>query len=308
MLRELRELGFWRHHGVTAAIAYCLIMFARVLGVAGGESISVIALRTAIHIIVAYPFFTIGAHIAMTALPNRLPLIVRAIIGCVAAAPIIALISPLATWTLGVMPAHIYQGPTRADLASAISTNFVKITEGYATFGAGIWLFFNFEWWRARMSGLAQRSTNEITDTAADGANRERQQTASALAGPMFIRRLSPEKRGELWALTAEQHYLRVYTSKGDDLILLRFADAIAELGHADGLKIHRSHWVARAGVEKLEEEDQRLFIVLRNGVRLPVSRPNIGAAKLHLPPISGADGDFPESLSASDATGASSA
>ncbi|MGG2478092.1 DNA-binding response regulator, partial [Rhizobium sp. BR5] len=32
-------------------------------------------------------------------------------------------------------------------------------------------------------------------------------------------------------------------------LVLLRFADALKELGHTAGLQVHRSHWIADADV-----------------------------------------------------------
>lgn len=47
---------------------------------------------------------------------------------------------------------------------------------------------------------------------------------------------LSPDRRGALLALAAEDHYLRVYTDRGENLILRRFGDALADLAGLDGL------------------------------------------------------------------------
>ena len=45
------------------------------------------------------------------------------------------------------------------------------------------------------------------------------------------------ELRGaEIFAVEAEDHYLRLHTSRGSDLILMRLSDAVAEL-EAKGLK-----------------------------------------------------------------------
>ena len=282
MLREFRELSFWKHHTITAVVAFGLLTLSRTTGVFGGDTFWTLTLRSAVHIAVAYPIFTVGAHLAMTGLPNNIPLVFRALVGCLIVIPLIALISPVAAWSLGVMPAHIYQGPTRADLYEAIRIGYWDIVVGYATLGIGVWLFLNFEWWRLQLGtdlplrqpepqAVHKRTHSPIKDAA----------PAGVFAGPAFIKRLSPEKRGELWALTAEQHYLRVYTNRGDDLILMRFSDAIAELEHADGLQIHRSHWVARIGVKHMDEDGSRIFVILKNDIRIPVSRPNSAAAKL---------------------------
>ena len=56
--------------------------------------------------------------------------------------------------------------------------------------------------------------------------------------------------RADLIAVQAEDHYLRVHTSAGSDLILMRFADALAALAPCDGVRAHRSWWVARRAVD----------------------------------------------------------
>jgi DNA-binding LytR/AlgR family response regulator len=72
-------------------------------------------------------------------------------------------------------------------------------------------------------------------------------------------------------ALASEDHYLRVYTARGDTLVHHRF-DALAELGDA-GVRVHRSWWVARAAVTGSEREGERIVLLLSNGLRVPVSR-----------------------------------
>ncbi len=87
-------------------------------------------------------------------------------------------------------------------------------------------------------------------------------------------RRLRPEFRAaDILALEAEDHYVRVHTTAGTDLILLRLTDAIAEMGGTEGLRPHRSWWVARAAVTEARREDGRLVLALRNGLAAPVSR-----------------------------------
>lgn len=93
-----------------------------------------------------------------------------------------------------------------------------------------------------------------------------------------FLERLPAKLRGaELYAVSAEDHYLRVHTSKGSDLILMRLADAIAELDGLEGAQTHRSWWVAREAVQQVRRAGDRLMLTLKGGVEAPVSRPNIG-------------------------------
>lgn len=81
-------------------------------------------------------------------------------------------------------------------------------------------------------------------------------------------------KKGEIWALKSEGHYLRVYTSKGDDLILMRLSDAIREVSSLQGVQTHRSWWVSEAGTNSIHKENGgHNFVLLENGVHAPISK-----------------------------------
>lgn len=89
-----------------------------------------------------------------------------------------------------------------------------------------------------------------------------------------FLDRLPAKLRGaELHAVEAEDHYLRLHTARGQDLILMRLSDAIAELEGIEGAQTHRSWWVARAAVEGARRGDGRATLQLKGGVEAPVSR-----------------------------------
>lgn len=91
---------------------------------------------------------------------------------------------------------------------------------------------------------------------------------------PRFLDRLPPKLRGaELYAVAAEDHYLRLHTSRGTDLILMRLSDAMAELEGLEGAQTHRSWWVARAAVAQARRSDGRAVLKLASGVEAPVSR-----------------------------------
>ena len=76
----------------------------------------------------------------------------------------------------------------------------------------------------------------------------------------------------DLVALTAELHYLRVRTTKGETLILYPFGRAVEELGDK-GYRIHRSHWIAVDHLNCVERKGDRYFCRADTGLFLPVSR-----------------------------------
>jgi hypothetical protein len=97
---------------------------------------------------------------------------------------------------------------------------------------------------------------------------------------PRLLDRLPTEKRGRIVRLSMQDHYVEVHTDRGSALILMRMSDAIAEIEGVDGLRIHRSHWVARDAVEAVERREGRLVLRLRGGVELPVSRSYVEAVR----------------------------
>lgn len=104
-----------------------------------------------------------------------------------------------------------------------------------------------------------------------------RGQTVAAELPPAparFLERLPPKLLGaEIWAVESEDHYLRLHTSKGQDLILLRLADAVAELEGIEGAQVHRSWWVARDAIQEARRGDGRATLTLKDGSEVPVSR-----------------------------------
>jgi len=98
--------------------------------------------------------------------------------------------------------------------------------------------------------------------------------TPAAVPGETFRARLEFRYRqAQILALSAEDHYLRVYTAAGETLILMRLYDAIAELDGIEGSQIHRSWWVAKDAVRDVVRGDGKVDLVLASGLRAPVSR-----------------------------------
>lgn len=95
---------------------------------------------------------------------------------------------------------------------------------------------------------------------------------AAPSRSPLFDK--IPARLGrDLLCLKIEDHYLRVYTAVGDTLILMSMSDAEACLVEADGQRVHRSWWVARAAVKAASTSDNAVRLTLVNGLEVPVSR-----------------------------------
>jgi len=95
-----------------------------------------------------------------------------------------------------------------------------------------------------------------------------------------ILSRLKPENRGALIRLAVRDHYTEVVTSRGRELVLLRFGDALREIGDTEGMRLHRSHWIAADHVAGLKRDNGKLFIVTRDGMEMPVSRPYADAVR----------------------------
>lgn len=96
----------------------------------------------------------------------------------------------------------------------------------------------------------------------------------AAIPGETFRARLEFRYRqAAIFALSAEDHYLRVHTSAGETLILMRLYDAINELDGIEGSQVHRSWWVAKDAVTDVARGDGKVDLMLKSGLRAPVSR-----------------------------------
>jgi DNA-binding LytR/AlgR family response regulator len=76
-----------------------------------------------------------------------------------------------------------------------------------------------------------------------------------------------------VYAVSAEDHYLRIHTSAGEHMVLMRLGDAMRELAGLEGLQTHRSWWVAKQGLADAAKGDGRLVLKLKSGAEAPVSR-----------------------------------
>jgi hypothetical protein len=104
--------------------------------------------------------------------------------------------------------------------------------------------------------------------------------SGGAPEGRPRLRDRLPPGFGDILALQAEDHYVRVHSPTGSTLLLMRLADAVAELDGLDGLQVHRSWWVAKAAVASAARDGRRVNLRLTNGAEAPVTRENIRALR----------------------------
>ncbi len=97
---------------------------------------------------------------------------------------------------------------------------------------------------------------------------------------PAFMLRVPLHLGRELIAVEGHDHYLRVHTRLGSDLILCRLSDALGELADVDGLQVHRSWWIAANAVIGIERDGARTFVLLERGLRVPVARKYLAAVR----------------------------
>ena len=99
--------------------------------------------------------------------------------------------------------------------------------------------------------------------------------SAPAAEAPCSLRpKLPLALRGAaILSLSAEDHYVRVRTDRGQALILMNLSHAIAALGPDTGVRIHRSHWVARQVAIREGGRAGKLGIRIDDTAVLPVSR-----------------------------------
>jgi hypothetical protein len=95
---------------------------------------------------------------------------------------------------------------------------------------------------------------------------------------PKLLGRLPAGAGERILHLSVDDHYVEVWTETGPSRVLMRLSDAIDEASPIAGMRVHRSHWVALAAVERIERDGARSVLMLVNGTRVPVSRGYEGA------------------------------
>jgi hypothetical protein len=95
-----------------------------------------------------------------------------------------------------------------------------------------------------------------------------------------FLDRLPVAWRDQLVALEMEDHYVRAHGPGASTLILQRMRDAESELDAVEGMRVHRSWWVARRAIEQVVRDGRNYRLRLTGGLEAPVARERIAALR----------------------------
>lgn len=90
---------------------------------------------------------------------------------------------------------------------------------------------------------------------------------------PRLARRLPEDLGGAILHLSVSDHHVDIHTENGSASVRMRLGDAIEAMDDVPGMRVHRSHWVALDAIEGVARDNGRLFLILRTGARVPVSR-----------------------------------
>ncbi len=183
-----------------------------------------------------------------------------------------AFVSPVISGWGGLNHRPIREGAL-ISLVIAVPLTIVLIGANYLFFNsvqnlADIAIIFGAVWMiSALMTALnyATSAPKVIIVERADPTNRE---------APRLMARLPLRlQHANIQALQAEDHYLRIHTDQGSELILMRLSDAIAEVEGIEGAQCHRSWWVARSAVANATRRDGRATLTIGNTTEVPISR-----------------------------------
>jgi hypothetical protein len=84
----------------------------------------------------------------------------------------------------------------------------------------------------------------------------------------------------DVLCLQMEDHYVRIHRPGGSTIELMPMTAAITRYGRPDGIRVHRSWWVARDAIRGVEQEGRNWRLVLSNGLVVPVARSNVAQVR----------------------------
>ena len=76
----------------------------------------------------------------------------------------------------------------------------------------------------------------------------------------------------EIIAIKAEQHYIRIWSDRGTDMVRYRFRDVAETLAGCDGDQVHRSWWVNFGRVSSVRPAGRSVELELPGDLSVPVS------------------------------------
>ena len=84
----------------------------------------------------------------------------------------------------------------------------------------------------------------------------------------------------DVLCLQMEDHYVRIHRPGGSTIELMPLGAAIERYGHPDGIRVHRSWWIARNAIRTVRQDGRNWRLVLNNGLVVPVARGSIARVR----------------------------
>jgi len=134
------------------------------------------------------------------------------------------------------------------------------------------WLLMNaplLTGYEYRKPGLVSNTHSDVTD-----------ENSACLPTTEIQQLAGIENFTDILALSSELHYLDVIQNDSHQLILYSLATAIESIPEGLGMQVHRSHWVAFAGVKEFKRTGRQGVLILLNDKEIPVSRNYLKSVK----------------------------
>jgi hypothetical protein len=127
---------------------------------------------------------------------------------------------------------------------------------------------------QAETSPMVDNSSTEAR-TEPNGENTASKANVSSSGTSGFLARLPTRLGRDIVFVEAQEHYLRIVTSRGEHLLLQGLAHAVTELEQNgfDGIQIHRSVWVAWKHVENVDVRTGAISVAVSTGASWKISR-----------------------------------
>jgi DNA-binding LytR/AlgR family response regulator len=132
----------------------------------------------------------------------------------------------------------------------------------------------------------AQRSVQAGHDALAE--------LSAAAGGPAVILGKLRIPAADILRVEANGNSVQIVTKQKRHIVSGPFAAVLAELPQGSGFRVHRSHWVATAGIREVERSERGLRIVTVQGDTVPVAQPvspEVAAWLQRLPGAGAVDG-----------------
>lgn len=131
-------------------------------------------------------------------------------------------------------------------------------------------------WWANKADLFLREQTQTLTPTYQPETRIDEAPRQANHEVPLLLARLSTDVGPSILALQSEDHYVRVHSHRGEELILMRLRDAIAEMEGCPGIQPHRSWWVSTSAIADTCFTGDKPTLTMTNGLMVPIARKSI--------------------------------